>query len=416
MPITALLTIFLLIPLLLLFNAAGHLDPKLFGGLSAGTGAYCLMSMNLILAARPALLERWLGGLDKLYWVHKWTGAGAILLMLLHEQVDLEVKGQGASSGISELAADAAELIFWPLVILGLASLLKRLPRLSFEIPYAWWRLSHRAMGPIFAIAVFHQFFIKLPFDNSAMISAYLTWMGVAALAAFVWTQAAPYLQRRAYSVTSVTRADAATIVRLKAEGKPLKRQPGQFAMLSFARKGLGEPHPFTLSSDAAGEEVEFSIKPAGDFTQRLRDTVQEGDRAWLQGSYGRFSGAKPGQRQVWLAGGIGITPFLALADGLKPDDSADIDLVYCVRDRSEAVGLTRLEAAAARVPGLRLHLHISADEGRLDAEKLAAKVDPAGASLWFCGPAALRKSITKGLSSIGKSPKSVHFERFEFR
>jgi predicted ferric reductase len=67
-------------------------------------------------------------------------------------------------------------------------------------------------------------------------------------------------------------------------------------------------------------------------------------------------------------------------------------------------------------VPGFRLHLHVSSEEGRLDAETLAAKADPKGASLWFCGPVQLRKSLIKGLTAIGKAPKSVHFERFEFR
>jgi predicted ferric reductase len=414
--LTALLIAFFFLPLFLLFDAAGHLDLAVFGGLSAGVGAYCLMSLNLVLAARPALLERWMGGLDKLYWVHKWTGAAALVLLYLHETVDLEVKGQGATSGLSELAAEAGDLVFIPFVILCLLSLFKRLPRLPFEIPYAWWRLSHRFMGLIFAVGVFHQFFVKLPFDNSAMISAYLTWMGVAALAAFAWTQAAPALQKRSYKVTSVAREDGATVVRMAPQGRPLKQRPGQFALISFAGKGLGEPHPFTISSHPGSDEIEFSIKPLGDFTRRLRDRIEPGDTAHLQGAFGRFSGAANGKRQIWLAGGIGITPFLSLAGALEKDSEADIDLFYCVRSRNEAIGLERLEAAARRVPGFRLHLHVSSEEGRLDAETLAAKADPKGASLWFCGPVQLRKSLIKGLTAIGKAPKSVHFERFEFR
>ena len=414
--LTALLFVFFFLPLYLLFDAAGHLNPTVFGGLCAGVGAFCLMSMNLVLAARPGILERWMGGLDKLYWVHKWTGAGALGLLFLHESVDLEVKGQGATSGLSELAAEAGELVYVPFLILGLASLIKRIPRVNFEIPYAWWRLSHRFMGLIFAVGVFHQFFVKLPFDNSVVISAYLTWMGIAALAAFGWSQAVPFLQRRRYKVTSVSREEGATVIRMAPEGRPLKRKPGQFALISFARSGLGEPHPFTISSHPGSDEIEFSIKPLGDFTRRLRDAVEPGDKAHLQGAFGRFSGARPGKRQIWLAGGIGITPFLALAGSLKEGDSAGIDLFYCVRNRSEAIGLDRLEAAARRVPGFRVHLHVSSEDGRMDAGKLAAKADPKGASFWFCGPVQLRKSLIKGLAAAGKSPKSVHFERFEFR
>ena len=115
-------------------------------------------------------------------------------------------------------------------------------------------------------------------------------------------------------------------------------------------------------------------------------------------------------------AGGIGITPFLALADALPTDGADEIDLFYCVRTRDEAVGIERLEAVAQRMLRFRVHLHVSAEQGRLDAETLAATADPKGANFWFCGPAQLRQGLLRGLTALDKSPKSVHFERFEFR
>lgn len=412
----ALLLTFLGLPLLLLFDAAGHLPVETFGGLAAGVTAFGLMSLNLVLAARVRVLERALGGLDKLYFAHKWLGLSALVFIFLHETVDLEVKGQGATTGLSKTAAEAGDLVFVPLLVLGAISFLKRVPFLNFELPYAWWRLSHRFMGVIFAVGVFHQFFVKLPFDNSAMVSTYLTWMGLFSVCAFAWSQVAPLVQRRKYEVTSISRETGATVIQMTPIGPPLRRTAGQFVLLGFARTGLREPHPFTLSASPDDGVLEFSIKPLGDFTKRLRDTVEVGDKAFVRGAYGRFEGAKGSQRQIWLAGGIGITPFLSMADSLTTDGNADIDLIYCVRDRAEAVGLDRLEAVASRDSGFRLHVHTSVDAGRLDAEALLAMVDPAGASFWFCGPTALRKSILKGLAARGKSPKSVHFERFEFR
>ncbi|AZV79878.1 hypothetical protein EBB79_19670 [Parasedimentitalea marina] len=417
MTLFVLISIFLLAPVVLLFDAAGHLSGSNFLALTAGVCTYSFMSLNLILAARPAIFERHLGGLDKLYWLHKWTGVLALVFVFIHETVGIEVKGRGATSGLSKLAAEAGELVYPLLLALGAISVVKRIPFINFELPYALWRWSHRLMGGIFAVAVFHQFFVKLPFNNSALISTYLTWMGLIALACFLYSQVAPLQRRRRYRVTSVTRVPSATIVRLTPEGKPLRHKPGQFALLSFGRTGLREPHPFTISSDAGDDDIEFSIKPSGDFTSRLRDTLQPGDRAWLLGGYGRFTGTnKPGRRQIWLAGGIGITPFLALADALTAADGDQIDLFYCVRTRDEAVGFERLQAVSRRVPRFRVHLHVSAEQGRLDAETLAATADPKGASFWFCGPAPLRRGLLKGLAALGKPPKSIHFERFEFR
>jgi predicted ferric reductase len=41
---------------------------------------------------------------------------------------------------------------------------------------------------------------------------------------------------------------------------------------------------------------------------------------------------------------------------------------------------------------------------------------DVSKASLWFCGPPPLRVALEKGLKQSGTRPRSVHFERFEFR
>ena len=62
--------------------------------------------------------------------------------------------------------------------------------------------------------------------------------------------------------------------------------------------------------------------------------------------------------------------------------------------------------------------LHNSATDGRFDASKLVSgtSMNPAEADLWFCGPPPLRLAIEKGLRELGKPPRRVEFERFEFR
>lgn len=407
---------FVLVPIALLFDAAGHINPSNFAALAFGVTAYSVMALNLVLAARVRIIEQSLGGLDRVYFLHKWLGVSILVLAILHERIGIEVKGQGATSGLSKLAAEAAEFVFPMLILLGLISVIKRLPKLKFELPYNLWRWSHRIMGLIFAVLIFHQFFVKLPFDNNTLISSYLSWMGLFGLSCFVYSQTAPFLRRRPYQVVSVTRGPAATTIRLSALGKPIRNRAGQFAFVSFRRPGLREAHPFTISSDPSATEVEFSIKPSGDFTRNVREKVEVGDKAWIEGAYGRFETADADPKQIWLAGGIGITPFLAWADKLQSVDTRKIDLFYCVRDRPEAIGIDRLNAAASRVEGLNVHLHVSSEDGRMTAERLAAAADPVGASLWFCGPVQLRHAVLAGLKEIEKKPKSVHFERFEFR
>ena len=95
-------------------------------------------------------------------------------------------------------------------------------------------------------------------------------------------------------------------------------------------------------------------------------------------------------KKQIWLAGGIGVTPFLAMAGRLKGDEGQDIHMVYCVRDRSEAIGLDTFQTQADKLSNFSFTLHDSKTDGRLDAAKLAASsaVDPRS------GPLVLRAAI----------------------
>ena len=66
-----------------------------------------------------------------------------------------------------------------------------------------------------------------------------------------------------------------------------------------------------------------------------------------MRGPYGCFDATKATGKQVWLAGGIGITPFLSQFRDLEADDSRDIWLVYAVRDESQAPYIDELRQIA---------------------------------------------------------------------
>jgi predicted ferric reductase len=286
------------------------------------------------------------------------------------------------------------------------------------EIPYHLWRQSHRFIGVFFIMISFHQFFIKRPFEGTALLANYINLFMVLGILSFAYTQFVAFTKRRRYEVTSVERLPSATVIEAKPVSSPIRAKPGQFGFLSFSQSGLREPHPFTIAGLGADGTVRFAIKPLGDYTKRLRKMAEVGDRILVEGGYGRFNSARGGEKQVWLAGGIGVTPFLAMADALKSDHGRQIHLVHCVRDANEAVRAETLAEKASQVPGFSFVLHDSAAAGRIDAERLAASApfDLNGADLWFCGPPPLREAIVKGLRKAGRRLKRIEFERFEFR
>ena len=90
------------------------------------------------------------------------------------------------------------------------------------------------------------------------------------------------------------------------------KFQPVQLAMASH--KSLrAEAHPFTI---AGVDEMtrRFVIRAAGDCTDNFVSTVKVGDRFRIGRAVGRFLPQIDSQpkEQFWVAGGVGITPFLS--------------------------------------------------------------------------------------------------------
>jgi predicted ferric reductase len=86
-----------------------------------------------------------------------------------------------------------------------------------------------------------------------------------------------------------------------------------------------------------------------------------------------KFFGRKGKQRQVWVAGGIGITPFLAWVQSLSEHEAVRIYLFYSALNAEEALGLEVLEKAKARLHGFSFDVVFSQSEGRVDANRLIA-------------------------------------------
>jgi ferredoxin-NADP reductase len=114
--------------------------------------------------------------------------------------------------------------------------------------------------------------------------------------------------------------------------------------------------------------------------------------------------------RTFLIAGGIGITPMLAMAAELDRA-GADFDLRYCARSRRAAAFCDELEnsAYAQRV---RVHLDDAAANQRFDvARDTPAFV--AGAHLYVCGPGPLISAVTEAARQKGWPQGQLHHESF---
>lgn len=102
-------------------------------GIAVGAAAVVAMSQTLILAARPRLLEPLFGGLDRMHRVHKWLGISAMVLMILHQQIEPDFERTVRETGLGELAEEAGEFAFNALLVLIAISWFRRLRFIGLE-------------------------------------------------------------------------------------------------------------------------------------------------------------------------------------------------------------------------------------------------------------------------------------------
>ena len=410
------------------FSAAFLPTRKAFTSL---TGALALgwMGFCMLLALRPAWLERHLGGLDKLYYVHKWTGIGAVLLVAAHwllvlsprtlvawgwiERVVRPPRQPGSFDALFGLGKEMGEWSAWIMIVLGIASLLR-------FVPYGWFRKIHKGFPVAFLIGSFHTMVMLLrektmstPFGVLVIAICVLgSVIAVYSLLGLIGTR-----RRSSGRVASVTTTAAGVLdLRITPDADWPGHQAGQFALLTL--DSAEGPHPFTIVSDwTPGAQLRFAIKPLGDYTRTLPGRVKAGDAVLVEGPYGRFDFGDVSEDQVWVAGGVVVAPFLARLEMLAAHGGArgKVHLFYCARDAKEASFPAGLESLC-RKAGVELHRRITGQDGRFSNAEIGQFVRK-DRSVWFCGPATWGCKLQAVLErDFDLGARRFHREHFEFR
>jgi len=178
--------------------------------------------------------------------------------------------------------------------------------------------------------------------------------------------------------------------------------------------------HPFTIASADHGDRtVTFAIKALGDYTRTLTRKLSVGNPVEVEGPYGRFDISRVNRRarQIWVAGGIGITPFIAWLEALqgRPAPGFCADLHYSVRDAETDPFVERLKSLCATLPDVRLHVH-DKHSGPLTAEALAEeRQGQKQLEVWFCGPRGFADTLRERLRALSGRIR-FHQEAFEMR
>lgn len=394
--------------------------------LYSGVLAYMLMTASMLLSLRIGWLEQRLGGLDRVYQLHKWTGIGCGILLFSHWMLEILPKNLARAGWITgpvrraahsvpvgfnlkPLATGIGEWVTYAMLALIIIALLRR-------FPYHWFRKLHKVFPIAFLLITFHAA-VLIPIDRwlSGGGALIVICAVIGCSAAVISLSGRIGASRRISGQTERVEhlPNGMLQVDCRVNGRGMPHQAGQFAFIRFP--DAKDPHPFSIASSGDDpQQLRFCIKPLGDDTIKLAQTLQTGTPVVIEGPYGCFNFHDPAAEQIWVAGGVGIAPFLGQLEYLatQPAQRAqNIRLFYCARRNDPTLGKLRELCQRA---GVELQV---IDRRQGDALQLEALHPQAQrTALWYCGPLPLGNQLGKIWKKLGMPAQQFYREHFSMR
>ena len=189
----------------------------------------------------------------------------------------------------------------------------------------------------------------------------------------------------------------------LEVDGPIPETRAGQFYMVrSEHRWPVLLPRPFSLYDRSGdGQKGSFLIKAIGPGTAALRD-CQRGEKVWITGPLG-IPFREDVENPVCIAGGIGLVPFLLLAERQRELGRAPIRLVFGGRNVEFLAGMDDFAGLA--------EVHPCTDDGShgfrgLVTDLLVDLVDRgavrSGETVFCCGPDPMMHAVAKACEAHG--------------
>jgi cytochrome-b5 reductase len=189
---------------------------------------------------------------------------------------------------------------------------------------------------------------------------------------------------------------------------------PGQATELAINRpKWKNKPRPFTFTSLNEDKVLQFIIKKYPEHhgvTEKLHQ-LKTGDELILKKPFGTINYKGQG---VFLAGGAGITPFIAILRKLaKENKLADNQLYFSNKKQKDVI----LEKEFKHMLGDNLKLFLTREEKagylntHIDKQFLSKNISDISQKFYVCGPPGFVKSLRKSLQELGADTEELVFE-----
>lgn len=414
----------------LLFMAVRPVPPArpflLEASVALGFVAILMMAIQFVLIGRFQSMSAPFG-IDVLLRYHRHIAGIALgfvvlhsLLLVLHDPALLAWYDPIGGTWASRTGAWA----LYAFVLLALLSVFRQQLRLGYEA----WRASHTLLG----IVALGCALVHVHLAGRYVTTAWKEWLIVAICVAMVGAYAYVRLVRPAllrlarYRVTEVRRERGQVwSFAIQAVGHPgMRFLPGQYGYLRLGSPYSLDEHPFSFSSSSEDRgRLEFAIKELGDFTNRIGQ-VPPGTTAYVDGPHGSFStDLTPAPGYVFIAGGIGIAPFMSLLRTLADrGDPRPLLLLYGEKRWDDVAFREELDELRQR---LKLEVVLVLEEahegwdgetGFVTEAVLQRHLPREGFErhVFICGPNKMIDAVERALVRCGISERNVTAERFD--
>lgn len=192
---------------------------------------------------------------------------------------------------------------------------------------------------------------------------------------------------------------------------------PGQATEVTINKEGWkDEKRPFTFTSLNEDPNLQFTIKIYEDHegvTHQI-GKLKVGDEFIIDDPWGTIEYKGPG---VFLAGGAGVTPFIAILRQLHKDEELEGNkLIFSNKTAKDVILRGEFErmldddfiSVLSDEKGTDRDIFLN---GFIDKEFLADQIDDFDQPFYVCGPPAFNENMMKYLKELGAEPDSLVFE-----
>lgn len=384
----------------------------------AGLAGFAALAFLIFSGDTARFFDRYFG-LDRIIKFQRKFSLITAIFVLSHPWLFIASSGSAAGYLLPDFAGLPLALgitAFYIFIIVMVAS------RLYKRISYAGWQYLHILTYVLFFFSIYHAFYWGS--DSGLKLTKIFYAVSLIAVTSGLVYRMQYKIKRRSagrFYLKKIVRETNDTFTLIVTPEKKLKFKAGQFCFLRLNQDRLYANHPFSIASSPEEMDLHFTVKKTGRFTAAAAE-LKKGDEVIVEGPFGKFFERDSLPNLVFIAGGVGIAPFMSLLkDRSRQNKTRNLLLLYGAKtwddiifrvslDEIKALWFTKVYVLSqARASAENLY-----EVGYIDGRLIKRYVkNPSGSLFYICGPEALKNNAKKTLAELGVKKRQIFIEDF---